>query len=106
MHEEVSRGGSVRDDRGRVRENNVFERDIAGSIGTAANRRSKRAARAHQSAVVRRIRGTRPGTKGEELTVRYLVDQFKMLGVKPGGSDGTYIQKVPLVGITPSPAPL
>src|SRR4029453_10245386 len=50
--------------------------------------------------------GRGPGTKGEELTVRYLVDQFKMLGLKPGGSDGTYIQKVPLVGITPSPAPL
>ncbi len=50
--------------------------------------------------------GRGPGTKGEELTVRYLVDQFKMLGLKPGGSDGTYIQKVPLVGITPSPVPL
>src|SRR4030095_9611645 len=49
--------------------------------------------------------GRGPGTKGEELTVRYLVDQFKTLGLKPGGSDSTYIQKVPLVGITPSPAP-
>jgi Zn-dependent M28 family amino/carboxypeptidase len=50
--------------------------------------------------------GRGPGTKGEELTVRYLVDQFKMLGLKPGNADGTYIQKVPLVGITPAPAPL
>src|SRR5262245_59605865 len=50
--------------------------------------------------------GRGPGTKGEELTVRYLVDQFKMLGLKPGNTDGSYIQKVPLVGITPSPAPL
>jgi|KBSSwiStaDraftv2_1062776.scaffolds.fasta_scaffold81648_2 Zn-dependent M28 family amino/carboxypeptidase len=50
--------------------------------------------------------GRGPGTKGEELTVTYLTDQFKKLGLKPGNSDGTYIQKVPLVGITPTPAPL
>src|SRR5678815_1531418 len=50
--------------------------------------------------------GRGPGTKGEELTVRYLVDQLKMLGLKPGNTDGSYVQKVPLVGITPSPAPL
>ena len=50
--------------------------------------------------------GRAPGTKGEELTVSYLVDQFKKIGLKPGNPDGTYIQKVPLVGITASPAPL
>jgi Zn-dependent M28 family amino/carboxypeptidase len=47
--------------------------------------------------------GRAPGTKGEELTVKYLVDQFTRLGLKPGSTDGTYIQKVPLVGITPDP---
>ena len=50
--------------------------------------------------------GRAPGTKGEELTVAYLVDQFKKLGLKPGNTDGSYIQNVPLVGITPTPAPL
>src|SRR5580765_2626979 len=50
--------------------------------------------------------GRGPGTKGEDLTVAYLTDQFKKLGLKPGNTDGTYIQKVPLVGITPTPAPL
>ena len=50
--------------------------------------------------------GRAPGTKGEELTVTYLVDQFKKVGLKPGNTDGTYFQKVPLVGITPTPAPL
>jgi Zn-dependent M28 family amino/carboxypeptidase len=50
--------------------------------------------------------GRAPGTKGEELTVNYLVDQFKKIGLKPGNPDGTYVQKVPLVGITPTPAPL
>jgi Zn-dependent M28 family amino/carboxypeptidase len=46
--------------------------------------------------------GRGPGTKGEELTVNYLVDRFKAAGVEPGNPDGTWIQKVPLVGITPS----
>src|SRR5437773_3682821 len=50
--------------------------------------------------------GGAPGTKGEELTVAYLIDQFKKIGLKPGNTDGTYVQKVPLVGITPAPAPL
>ncbi len=50
--------------------------------------------------------GRAPGTKGEELSVAYLADQFKKAGLKPGNTDGTYMQKVPLVGITPAPAPL
>jgi Zn-dependent M28 family amino/carboxypeptidase len=50
--------------------------------------------------------GRGPGTRGEELTVNYLVDQFKTLGLKAGNADGTFVQKVPLVGITPTPAPL
>ena len=50
--------------------------------------------------------GRGPGTKGEELTVSYLVDQFTKIGLKPGNTDGTYIQKVPLVGITADGAPL
>jgi Zn-dependent M28 family amino/carboxypeptidase len=50
--------------------------------------------------------GRAPGTKGEDLTVAYLLDQFKKIGLKPGNPDGTYVQNVPLVGITPAPAPL
>lgn len=50
--------------------------------------------------------GRGPGTKGEEQTVAYLTDQFRKIGLKPGNPDGTYIQKVPLVGITPTPASL
>jgi len=50
--------------------------------------------------------GRSPGSKGEDLTVAYLIEQFKAMGLKPGNTDGTYIQKVPLVGITPEPAPL
>jgi Zn-dependent M28 family amino/carboxypeptidase len=48
--------------------------------------------------------GRAPGTKGEDLTVAYLSDQFRKVGLKPGNADGTYVQKVPLVGITADPA--
>ncbi len=44
--------------------------------------------------------GRKPGTPGEERTVEYLTAEFQKLGLKPGNTDGTYIQKVPLVGIT------
>ena len=47
--------------------------------------------------------GRAPGTKGEELTVNYLAEQFKKLGLKPGNPDGTFVQKVPLIGYTPTP---
>src|SRR6476469_1935430 len=50
--------------------------------------------------------GRAPGTKGEELSVTYIADQFKQAGLKSGNTDGTYFQKVPLVGITAAPAPL
>jgi Zn-dependent M28 family amino/carboxypeptidase len=50
--------------------------------------------------------GRAPGTKGEELSVNYISDQFRKAGLQPGNTDGTYVQKVPLVGITPDPAPL
>jgi Zn-dependent M28 family amino/carboxypeptidase len=44
--------------------------------------------------------GRAPGSKGEELTVKYLEDEFKKVGLRPGNTDGTYIQNVPLLGIT------
>src|SRR5262245_44506216 len=48
--------------------------------------------------------GRGPGTKGEELSVTYIADEFKRVGLAPGNTDGTYFQNVPLVGITPTPA--
>ncbi len=46
------------------------------------------------------LMGRAPGSAGEEKTVAYLESQFEALGLEPGNTDGTYIQKVPLVGIT------
>jgi Zn-dependent M28 family amino/carboxypeptidase len=47
--------------------------------------------------------GRLPGTKGEEFTVKYLTEQFRVMDLEPGNPDGTYVQKVPLVGITADP---
>ncbi|PYL03718.1 MAG: peptidase M28, partial [Verrucomicrobia bacterium] len=47
--------------------------------------------------------GRAPGTKGEELSVKYITDQFKQIGLKLGNPDGTYTQEVPLAGIKSEP---
>src|SRR4051812_11846863 len=41
--------------------------------------------------------GRGPGTRGEEKTVEYITEQFKQVGLAPGNTDKTYVQKVPLV---------
>jgi Zn-dependent M28 family amino/carboxypeptidase len=47
--------------------------------------------------------GRAPGSKGEELSIKYIADQFKTIGLMPGNPDGTYFQEVPLAGIKSSP---
>src|SRR6185503_3511738 len=44
--------------------------------------------------------GRGPGTRGELFAINYIIDQFKQLRLEPGNTDGTYVQRVPLVGIT------
>jgi Zn-dependent M28 family amino/carboxypeptidase len=50
------------------------------------------------------FQGRGPGTKGEDLSVAYVEKQFRDAGLDPGNPDGTYIQRVPLVGIRPDPS--
>ena len=47
--------------------------------------------------------GRAPGSKGEELSVKYISEQFKTLGLKPGNPNGSYTQEVPLAGIMTAP---
>lgn len=46
--------------------------------------------------------GRKPFTKGDTLTVRYIENQFKSLGLAPGNGD-SYFQEVPMVSINSSP---
>ncbi len=50
--------------------------------------------------------GRQPGSLGEDKTVAYLEQEFKAMGLPPGNTDGSYIQKVPLVGITVNGSPV
>src|SRR3954447_23282629 len=36
--------------------------------------------------------GRAPGTPGEEKTVAFLTEEFKKAGLKPGNTNGTYVQ--------------
>ena len=47
--------------------------------------------------------GRSPGTKGETLTVAYIKQQFTRLGLASGNPDGTYVQQVPMIGVTSTP---
>jgi hypothetical protein len=44
--------------------------------------------------------GRGPGTVGEEKTTDYIQAYFKSCGLKPGNPKGSFLQDVPLVGIT------
>jgi Zn-dependent M28 family amino/carboxypeptidase len=50
------------------------------------------------------LEGRGPGTRGDELARGYIAAQFEALGLEPAGDDGTYFQKVSLLGITTDPA--
>jgi Zn-dependent M28 family amino/carboxypeptidase len=47
--------------------------------------------------------GRAPSSRGEELTIQYLTEQFSAIGLEPGGVDGTWVQEVPLVSMTADP---
>jgi Zn-dependent M28 family amino/carboxypeptidase len=46
--------------------------------------------------------GRGPGSEGDRKTVEYLVGEFRRLGLAPGNPDGSYVQKVPLMGFETS----
>lgn len=50
------------------------------------------------------LEGRGVGTRGEKLATEYLASQLEAEGLEPGGDNGTYFQRVPLVGSTTLPA--
>src|ERR1035441_1806742 len=49
------------------------------------------------------LEGRGVGARGGDLATEYIATQFALAGAKPAGDDGTYFQKVPLVGIETQP---
>jgi Zn-dependent M28 family amino/carboxypeptidase len=44
------------------------------------------------------LEGRGPGSRGDLLTQKYIAAQFERLGLQPGGDNGTWLQKFPIVG--------
>lgn len=42
--------------------------------------------------------GRAPATRGEDLTVEYIIGQLEQMGIAPGMPDGSYTQEFPLLG--------
>ncbi|HZP63055.1 MAG TPA: peptidase M28, partial [Terriglobales bacterium] len=50
------------------------------------------------------LEGRGTGARGGDIAAEYIATQFELYGLKPAGDNGTYMQKVPMVGVTPLPA--
>jgi Zn-dependent M28 family amino/carboxypeptidase len=49
------------------------------------------------------LEGRGTGQRGGDIAAQYIATQFALDGLKPLGDNGTYMQKVPMVGITLAP---
>ena len=49
------------------------------------------------------LEGRGPATRGDELAQAYIAAQFESYGLEPGSPDGTFSQKVEIVGIKSTP---
>ncbi|HWW13980.1 MAG TPA: M28 family peptidase [Candidatus Dormibacteraeota bacterium] len=49
------------------------------------------------------LEGRGTGQRGGDIAAEYIATQFAEYGLKPAGDNGSYMQKVPLVGITTLP---
>jgi Zn-dependent M28 family amino/carboxypeptidase len=49
------------------------------------------------------LEGRGTGQRGGDIAAEYMATQFAEFGLKPAGDHGTYMQKVPLVGVTTLP---
>jgi Zn-dependent M28 family amino/carboxypeptidase len=47
------------------------------------------------------LEGRGTGQRGGDIAAEYIAAQFALYGLNPAGDNGSYLQKVPLVGITP-----
>jgi len=50
------------------------------------------------------LEGRGTGQRGGDIAAEYIATQFALDGLQPVGDNGTFLQKVPMVGITPDPA--
>jgi Zn-dependent M28 family amino/carboxypeptidase len=79
---------------------------------TAQQSAATRVARAADADVIRghltyladdALEGRAPGTRGGDLAAKYIAAQYARLGLAPAGDDSTYLHRVPIISLDPSP---
>ena len=71
--------------------------NISKKIQQAMNRIDTNTIRSHIAYLADdKLKGRMPGTEGYQMAVDYVVDQYKKMGVAPGGDNGGYTQKLVL----------
>jgi len=50
------------------------------------------------------LEGRGTGQRGGDIAAEYIATQFALDGLQPAGDNGTFLQKVPIVGVAPDPA--
>lgn len=68
---------------------------VSKKIQQAMNRIDTNTIRSHIAYLADdKLKGRLPGTEGYQLAVDYVVNQYKQMGVAPGGDNGAYTQKL------------
>src|SRR5689334_19284112 len=49
------------------------------------------------------LEGRGTGQRGGDIAAEYIATQFALYGLKPAGDNGSYMQKVPMMGISTLP---
>jgi Zn-dependent M28 family amino/carboxypeptidase len=49
------------------------------------------------------LEGRGTGARGGDIAGQYIATQFALMGLEPAGDNGTFLQKVPMVGLTTKP---
>ena len=50
------------------------------------------------------LEGRGPGTRGDDIAMQYIAAQFQAVGLEPAGDNGTFFQRVPLLGVKYDPS--
>jgi Zn-dependent M28 family amino/carboxypeptidase len=81
------------------------QNDLPASVKTAMSAVNPDNIRAHVkflSSDLLEGRGT--GQRGGDVAAEYIATQFALAGLKPAGDNGTYMQRVPMVGVATDPS--
>jgi len=84
----AERAGAASSEALRQAESRITEQNLLRNISTLASDE---------------FEGRAPGSRGEDLTVEFLTEQFRRAGLQPGNPDGTWVQNVSLVGFRAQP---